>query len=260
MAEFPAMPLWTDAYLADTRHLSAAEHGAYLLLMMEAWRRPSCSLPDNDALLARLACMSDVEWSAVKENVLAFWTLNSRSKTWQQKRLMKEHEYLQDKRQKNKDAAAKRWNKTENENADGYAKAMPKASQPTPTPTPLKKEPSVPKKGTRIPEDFRPDLDEAVRIGVPMQLVSQEAAKFADYWRGVSGAKGVKLDWPATWRNWCRNAASRLGARSSPAKSNFRDHQDEVTKSFERAANGRDHEQEQPSFLDLGRQDYRRGK
>lgn len=28
---------------------------------------------------------------------------------------------------------------------------------------------------------------------------------FKDYWVSVSGAKGVKLDWFATWRNWVRN-------------------------------------------------------
>ena len=34
----------------------------------------------------------------------------------------------------------------------------------------------------------------------------REAAKFADYWRGVPGQKGVKRDWDATWRNWVRRA------------------------------------------------------
>jgi uncharacterized protein YdaU (DUF1376 family) len=28
---------------------------------------------------------------------------------------------------------------------------------------------------------------------------------FKDYWVSVAGAKGVKLDWSATWRNWIRN-------------------------------------------------------
>ena len=28
---------------------------------------------------------------------------------------------------------------------------------------------------------------------------------FKDYWVSVAGAKGVKLDWSATWRNWVRN-------------------------------------------------------
>jgi len=28
---------------------------------------------------------------------------------------------------------------------------------------------------------------------------------FRDYWIAIAGAKGVKLDWFATWRNWIRN-------------------------------------------------------
>lgn len=31
---------------------------------------------------------------------------------------------------------------------------------------------------------------------------------FKDYWVSVAGAKGVKLDWFATWRNWIRNQKS----------------------------------------------------
>jgi hypothetical protein len=33
-----------------------------------------------------------------------------------------------------------------------------------------------------------------------------EHEKFCDYWRGVAGAKGIKTDWIATWRNWMRRA------------------------------------------------------
>lgn len=40
----------------------------------------------------------------------------------------------------------------------------------------------------------RPDLN-------PASIFEQ----FKDYWAGVSGSKGTKLDWPATWRNWVRN-------------------------------------------------------
>lgn len=29
--------------------------------------------------------------------------------------------------------------------------------------------------------------------------------RFRDYWTALPGTKGVKLDWCATWRNWCRN-------------------------------------------------------
>lgn len=41
--------------------------------------------------------------------------------------------------------------------------------------------------------------------------------RFRDYWRSVPGAKGRKLDWLATWRNWVRNErADRPRARQSP--------------------------------------------
>ena len=31
-------------------------------------------------------------------------------------------------------------------------------------------------------------------------------AQFSDYWTAKSGANATKLDWLATWRNWCRKA------------------------------------------------------
>jgi hypothetical protein len=35
------------------------------------------------------------------------------------------------------------------------------------------------------------------------------AAEFRDYWAAVPGQKGVKLDWPATWRNRIRQICER---------------------------------------------------
>lgn len=41
--------------------------------------------------------------------------------------------------------------------------------------------------------------------------------RFVDYWRGISGSKGVKLDWTATWRNWLRRESEqRRTGRPSP--------------------------------------------
>ena len=117
MAEYPYLPLWTDAYLADTRHLSTEEHGAYLLLLMEAWRRPSCSLPDDDRLLARLAGLSEARWAAIKPTIMALWKHDGRRKEWTQKRLFSEREKTASKKQVAKDKAAKRWNKTKNGDA-----------------------------------------------------------------------------------------------------------------------------------------------
>lgn len=125
MAEFPALPVWTDAYLADTRHLSTVEHGAYLLLLFEAWRRPTCSLPDNDAMLARLAGLSVDEWAQVRDNVMAFWKLDGRSRTWTQKRLLEQREFTRKKSTSQRDKAAKRWNKTKKIDAPAMPERCP---------------------------------------------------------------------------------------------------------------------------------------
>ena len=74
MAEFPYLPLWTDAFLADTMHLNTEETGAYLLLLMHAWRHPDCTLPDDDTMLARYARVSTRRWPAVKPSITPFWT------------------------------------------------------------------------------------------------------------------------------------------------------------------------------------------
>lgn len=132
MADFPALPLWTDAYLADTRHLTTVQHGAYLLLLMEAWRRPSSALPDDDVLLAKLAGMTMPEWQDTKPSVMAFWKCDGRTKTWTQKRLLKEKNRVKKSTQKQQSNAKSRWNKEKDAshgNARGDAKAMPNASQ-----------------------------------------------------------------------------------------------------------------------------------
>ena len=39
----------------------------------------------------------------------------------------------------------------------------------------------------------------------PAEKVRQEGASFRDYWAAKSGKEATKLDWEATWRNWCRS-------------------------------------------------------
>lgn len=161
MADFPSLPLWTDAYLADTRHLTLAEHGAYLLLLIEAWRRPRCTLPDNDELLARLTCQTIDAWQAMKPAVMSFWKLDMRSTEWTQKRLVAERKYLDGQRVLQSERATKGWKTRKNQ----YAGSMPDDcpidatsgnALSTPTPTPIKKENKGPQSGNGLSS---PDAD-----------------------------------------------------------------------------------------------------
>jgi hypothetical protein len=64
-----------------------------------------------------------------------------------------------------------------------------------------------------LPATFEPDFDFAKQNGVSNP--NEEFAKFRDYWNSQAGAKAVKTDWQATWRNWCRNS------RKDVAKPNY---------------------------------------
>ncbi len=85
MAEFPALPLFTDAYLADTRHLTAEEHGAYLLLLMCAWRTRGCALKDCDRTLARIVGVTRPRWKRLRPVLAEFFTV--KDGVWRQKKL-----------------------------------------------------------------------------------------------------------------------------------------------------------------------------
>lgn len=110
MAELPFLPLATDAYLADTTHLSTEEHGAYLLLLMAAWRSIECRLPDDDTYLARVCRCTPRVWSRIRPIMAPFWTIADG--WWSQKRLSKERGFVEEVRAKRRAAANVRHRKT----------------------------------------------------------------------------------------------------------------------------------------------------
>jgi len=69
------MPIYVGDYLADTSELSAEEHGAYLLLMMGAWRRGG-RLPMDPALLCRIAAVSRPRWQRVWVIIARFFEVD----------------------------------------------------------------------------------------------------------------------------------------------------------------------------------------
>lgn len=59
------MPLHIGDYLADTGHLTATEHGAYLLLIMHYWQNGS--LPESERVIARIAKLSPEQWEESRD-------------------------------------------------------------------------------------------------------------------------------------------------------------------------------------------------
>lgn len=215
------MPLYIADYLADTAYLTTEQSGAYLHLLMAYWRNGPP--PDNDAILASITKLSPDAWSNARASLEHYFYVSEGR--WRNKRADEEIDKAKGNRQKAHDKAAKaaaaRWAKQE-EMIGALPQAKPEQSlKVCPSPSP-KKEPSLrsgsaAKRGTRLPADWTLPYDwsaEAQVIGIPNGAVPVEAAKFRDYWCAKSGKDATKVDWLATWRNWCRNAVERTYGRS----------------------------------------------
>lgn len=60
-------------------------------------------------------------------------------------------------------------------------------------------------RGSRIADNWAP-TPKGYAFAASQELtneeINREADRFRNYWLGIPGRKGVKLDWEATWRNW----------------------------------------------------------
>lgn len=127
MAEFPALPLFTDALIADTEHLTNEEFGAYIRLLIIIWRNANCQIPADAEWHMRRLKVNSQEYSRLYKPLLQeFFT--STGNYISQKRLMREFEYLRKNRATKSDNAKKRWSKE---------KPASSRKQPDPTPPPV---------------------------------------------------------------------------------------------------------------------------
>jgi len=219
----PRMPLYVADYLADTGHLGAAEHGAYLLLIMHYWANGG--LPDDDRKLARIARMDASEWADARETIGQFF-----SDGWRHERIEKHLAEANAAYERRAEAGRKGGlskAKAENEHCSSNASALPKQSEPEPDissslrsedstlryPTPAPRKASRAKPRTALSEGQLPqpaDVEAAKRAGLDKPAFIEQWQKFRDYHR----AKGsLMADWSAAWRTWLGNMA-QFQARS----------------------------------------------
>lgn len=68
-------------------------------------------------------------------------------------------------------------------------------------------------RATRLSHDWTPSPEDLsfCREHRPDLKPTETAERFRDHWIAQPGAKGRKLDWHATWRNWVRNERKANG-------------------------------------------------
>lgn len=188
------MPLYVKDYLADTGHLSAAEHGCYLLLLMHQWQHGL--IPDNPQALSRICRCRVEDWSRRYKGLLDFFEPVAGG--YRHTRLASEAARSEEISNKRKAAAVQMHSKRT-------------ALAHTYTYTSTKKEKKE-KKERRVAPHPIPDNWH------PMEHLSSEDQLELEKMRDWARAKGVRrADWFATWRNWKRRAAEYRQERNGNA-------------------------------------------
>lgn len=226
MAEFPAFPLFTDAYLGDTTHLTTFEHGAYLLLLIVSWRSKDGILPDDDAMLARYTRTSFDKWRKLRPILAPFFQICDGQ--WSQARLQDELQHLRSRKLQQSEAgrasvqskSLKRLNRQSTHVDPSLQRNVNETSTPTPTPTPIKEDVTnvTSKKGRvrgeRLSNDWSPTraLPQAVfdlATQWPPDRLDRELDGFRDYWTSRT-TDAARCDWDKVWHNRIRDQHDRV--------------------------------------------------
>jgi uncharacterized protein YdaU (DUF1376 family) len=204
-----------------TRHLTRIERSVYRDLI-ELYYDTEQRLPlEKPALCRKIIARSDEESTAVEQVLNEFFTETPTG--WYHARCEEEIEaYHANTSQKamagKASAEAKRLKKLQALNGESTPvehplKSVETSEQRNPTNQstnqPINHKPVEARaspNGSRLPADWTLPDDWAAWAKQARQDLdpNETAARFADYWHGVAGAKGRKANWQATWRNWVR--------------------------------------------------------
>jgi uncharacterized protein YdaU (DUF1376 family) len=191
MAEFAAIPLFTDSWIADTGHLTRSERGLYMDMLILIWRSPECRIPNDLAWVARRLRVDADEMKTLESLVAEF--LSTTGNWLTQKRLKREWNYTFEKRKKNIESAKSRWGnkkvsseRNATDSGSGNANAMP----PHPHPHPQYSEDKS--SGADAPVDpVKVMFDSGRALLVAAGKSPDAAGKILGKWRGDFGVEAV---------------------------------------------------------------------
>ena len=202
-------------YRRDTFHLTLLEHGVYRQLLDTYYLNETPLCVDTAVVMRTHTARNKDEKAAVLMVLQNFFLLTDDG--WIHKGCEKTISKYKEKSNKARVSADARWSKR-NANAlqtqcesDANHKLInhkpltnikikdieAKASKTTSTR--LSQDWELPDEWAIWCKEHRKDLN-------PNQVAEQ----FKDYWLSVPHAKGMKADWLATWRNWCRNQKASI--------------------------------------------------
>jgi len=211
-------------YSKKAGRLSMLQHGSYTLLIDACYDREK--FPTLEEALEWTWASSAAEIEAVEFVLKKFFKLIDG--VYVQTRIEEEIAEYHSKAETNKRIALQR---EANRRANSTNRAQDvDDSPPNHKPLTTNQEPETnnqktvsKNRGTRLPHDWHPTEEDTAfcKANRPDLRPSEVARGFYDYWIAIPGAKGCKLDWAATWRNWVRNHKGALGSTSAQQSEKF---------------------------------------
>jgi uncharacterized protein YdaU (DUF1376 family) len=212
------MPDWmafnVDDYVSNTLHLTARQHGAYILLICAAWKAKG-SLPGNDPALMAIAKLNAKDWRVDGDVLKSF--LTRRGDTWVHERVEFEwrdaQAIIDAKSKAGKEGARRRWHGR----GDGSAMSEPSqphrqndAPKPLPSPcltTTPSATPSAPAaRAQLLTEKWEPTESEVKDLRAELSWINDDLwASRMKQFRDWCDANATRTFNPAaTWRGFMR--------------------------------------------------------
>lgn len=191
-------------YAKKAGRLSMLQHGSYTLLIDACYDREQ--FPTYDEAIEWTWASTTEEIEAVAFVLRKFFELQDG--VYVQNRIKEEIDEYHAKAEKNKKIAIER--ETKRKEKSTVRAPDDNESSPNHKPITNNHKPITMDKGnargSRLPTDWQPSEQEIefCQTERPDLDCKSVADQFRDYWHGVAGTKGCKLDWSATWRNWVR--------------------------------------------------------
>ena len=237
MSGHPYMQLWVADFVGDTLHLSSAEVGQYMLLLMAMWRNGG-TLPSDDEKLKRVAR------EAISEAVMAFFDRTEDGSCITQKRLLAELERARAKTAARREAGsrggnAKAANVLKNNDAP-LAKAVANdVAKPCHLPVPVPLATNVANLDTRksrniheLPKDWLPHeghFSWAEAEGVPRREVERIADDMR-YWAWGKGER--RKNWDMVLFTFLRRERKGHGPPKNQTAQAFEEIQQEIANGY----------------------------
>ena len=162
-------------------------------------------LPDDPRYISGLLGCSVRKWNSIRNSLVEMGKLQVIGKFLTNYRAVSELETLSKYQDKQAENASDL-----NKNKDLQNRSLNHSRDKTEPINKKELDKSNSKKGSRLPNDWVAPKD---FVDWPVQNLSWtenrsqgELAKFKDYWISKTGQAATKMDWLATWRNWCRKS------------------------------------------------------